>query len=366
MDFELSPEQVLLQDTVRRLMAADYSFAQRREIVASPEGVSRTVWRNLAQMGLLALPFPGDYGGLDASGVETMVCMQEFGRALLVEPYLETVVVVGGILARLAPAVMAGELLPRIATGDLMAAFADQDGAHPVIASEVGGAWILEGVKHHVAGATAAEKFLVSAKSGNSHHLFIVDRTASGVLVHGYPTHDGRRAATVTLSKVVVEPAAVVAADAHRALDRVRDEAAAAVCAEAVGAMEEALSMTIQYLQTRRQFGVAIGSFQALRHKVADMQVALEHARSMAIAANLRCRDDDDVRRRRAVSSAKVQIGNSGRLIGQTSVQLHGAIGMTSEYSVGHYLTRLEAIGKSFGDTAEHVEHLAACGGALD
>ncbi|MDB5857202.1 MAG: hypothetical protein JWQ76_891 [Ramlibacter sp.] len=367
MDFELTPEQQLLKDTLRRLLGDHYGFEQRRQLLAGDVGCSRAMWQRYAQMGLLALPFAEEHGGMQATPVETLVTMAELGRALALEPYLDTVVVCGGILRRCGTPEMQARIIPSIADGSMVLALAADEppGAAPTRATAVGSDWRLDGRKALVVGAPGADRLVVSALAGERRSLFLVDARSEGLGLHPYRLHDGQPAATVTLNGVLVAGTDLVGWDTGPALERVHDEANAALCAEAVGVMEAAFEMTLDYLRIRHQFGVAIGTFQALRHQAADMYVALEHARSMAILAMLECGCDDDLVRRRAVSAAKVQVAGAGRSLGQAAIQLHGAMAMTDEYKVGHLFKRLETMGKRFGDADHHLERLAACAGAL-
>jgi alkylation response protein AidB-like acyl-CoA dehydrogenase len=371
MNFSLNEEQSLLKDTLHRLLGDHYGFDRRKKYMASADGFSRDMWTQYATMGLMALQFALEDGGLGAGPVETMVTMEEFGRSLVLEPYLETVVLCGGILKRSVPSRGKQKLLTAITEGAVLMALAhDEPVGPPTCAVRLGDAYRLNGVKHLVIGGPAADTLVVSARldvGQRATALFVVDPRTEGVEMARFVTHDGTHAANVTFDNAVVAAQSMIefGMDPLDVLEQATDEATAAICAEAAGLMDEALSMTVDYLRTRQQFGVAIGTFQSLRHKVADMYVALEHARSMSITAMLECASPDRLVRRRAVSAAKVQIGWAGRSIGQAAIQLHGAIGMTDEYKVGHLFKRLEAIGRRFGDADRHIELLAACGGAI-
>ncbi len=366
MDFELGSEEVLLQDTVGRLLASEYPFEKRREALAGAGGYSERLWDRWSELGLFGLAMPDRLGGLDASPASLMVCMHEFGRALVVDPFIESVVLAGSIVRSMAPSILQDRLAHGIVSGNLIIAVADGEARDTVAISSRPDSWRLSGKKRHVVWAGAADHLIVSAQAGPEVALFLLDSRAEGVRGHPFQRHDGRHASNLEFANANCTRLNFEGADAAQVLERALDEANAAMCSEAVGAMHEAVTLTARYLETRRQFGVAIGTFQALRHKVADMQVALEHSRSMAVLAMLRCRDENLTRRRRAVSSAKVQISRAGRTIGQAAIQLHGAIGMTDECAVGHFLKRLESIAKSHGDEFNHIERLAACGGALD
>lgn len=367
MDFSLNEEQTLLKDTLHRLLGNHYGFDRRSKYMACADGFSRELWAQYATMGLLALPFSTEDGGLGAGPVETMVTMEEFGHSLVLEPYFETVVLCGGLLRRCIPSAKKGEMLAAIADGKILMAFAHEDPAGVTTrAVTVGDAWRLNGRKQVVFGAPGADRLIASADIGTGvTALFVIDPHHEGVKLTPYRMHDGTLAANIEFTNVLAESRLKLDGDPLAVIEQVIDEATAALCAEATGLMDEAFALTVEYLQTRKQFGVAIGTFQSLRHKVADMYVALEHQRSMSITAMLECASSDRLIRRRAVSAAKVQTGRAGRTIGQGAIQLHGAIGMTDEYKVGHLFKRLEAIGKRFGDTDRHIELLAGLGGAI-
>ncbi len=380
MNFELSEEQLLLKDSVERTLSRAYGFEARAKILASPDGWSREAWAQLAELGVLGLPFAAQDGGFDAGPVETMIVMEAVGRALVVEPYLPTVVTAGALLRRGAGAELRARLVPQIAEGGLVLAFAH---AEPqarwtlcdvaTTARRVDGGYRLTGRKSVVVAGGIADLLAVSARTAGARTdtagigLFLVDPKAAGVSIRAYPTQDGRCAADILLADVFVADADVIGdpEGGYAAICGAVDEGIAAVCAEAVGAMDEALAMTVDYLKTRTQFGVAIGSFQALQHRAADMFVALEQARSMALYAVMSVAEPDPEARAAALSAAKVQIGRSGRFIGQEAIQLHGGIGMTMEYKVGHLFKRLTMIDKEFGDVDHHLARLGAGGGLL-
>jgi pimeloyl-CoA dehydrogenase small subunit len=374
MDFDLSEEQRLLKDSVTRLLADHYGFEERKAYQKLPEGWSRDVWRQYAELGLLGVAFAEADGGFGGGPVETMLIMEAFGRALALEPYLATVVLAGGLMRSAASAEQRAALLGSIVSGELLLGFAhaERQSGHDLFdvaasARKDGASFVLSGEKGLVLHGDAADKLVVSARSSGSRRdeggigLFLVDAHAPGVSRRGYPTQDGMRAAEITLNEVRVEPQDVIG-DPEGALpliERVVDEAIAAVCAEAVGAMDEALRMTVEYLKTRKQFGVTIGSFQALQHRASDMVVALEQARSMMMFATMTAGEDNAAERRKSISAAKVQIGRSARFIGQQAIQLHGGIGMTMEYKVGHLFKRLTMIDVAFGDADHHLDRLA-------
>lgn len=375
MDFDLTDEQRLLKDSVDRLVADQYQFEQRKKYVTEPDGWSRAVWQQYAELGLLGLPFAEAHGGFGGGPVETMIVMEAFGRGLVLEPYFATVILGGGLLRRAATPAQQQALLPQVAQGKLKLAFAHVERQSRYDLADVsttarqdGAAWVLDGAKSVVLHGDCADRLLVTARVSGARRdragmgLFLVDPSAPGVTRRGYPTQDGLRAAEVTLSGVrVSEQDAMI--DALSAIEHVVDEAIAALCAEAVGTMQAMHDTTLEYLKTRQQFGRAIGQFQVLQHRSVDMLVALEQARSMAMFAAVMAGEEDAAERKRAIAAAKVQIGRSGKHIGQEAIQLHGGIGMTMEYKVGHYFKRMTMIDKLFGDADVHLETLAQLGG---
>ena len=377
MDFELSGEQRMLRDNVARLMKDRYAFEARKGYGASAHGWSEAMWREYAEMGLLGAPFAEDDGGYGGGPVETMIVMEEFGKALALEPYLQTVVLCGALIKHSATPERRGELISKLAAGELRLSFAHTERQSGYDLNDValtarkdGSAFLLNGEKGLVGQGDSADKLIVSARlSGDRRDrrgigLFLVDANAPGVTRRGYPTQDGQRAAEIAFVNVRVEPKDVLG-DPEKALpviERAVDETIAALSAEAVGAMSEALAMTVEYMKTRKQFGVTIGSFQALQHRAADMTVALEQARSMMYLATMMAGEEDAKERAKSISAAKVQIGRSARFIGQQAVQIHGGIGMTYEYKVGHLFKRLTMIDAAYGDADLHVRKLADLG----
>lgn len=370
MDFRLSEEQRLLQDSVSRFVATEYSLERRRDAMKNAEGFSRANWRKLAELGLLGLPIDEAHGGSGGSPVDVMVVMEQFGRGLVVEPYLSTVIVAGGLVARAGNDRQKQELLAPLAEGRLLLAFAhgEKQARYTLadvqtVAQRSGGAFLLSGHKSVVLHGDTADKLIVSARtSGRGRDargisLFLVDKGANGMSLRGAPTIDGLRSAEVTLNEVRVGPDALIGTldGALPVIERTVDAAIAALCAEAVGAMAALNETTLDYLKTRQQFGAPIGRNQALQHRMVDMQIAFEQAKSMACLAAMMAGSPDDNARRRAVSAAKVQIGKSAKFIGQQAVQLHGGIAMTDEYKAGHYFKRLTMIGATFGDVDHHL-----------
>jgi pimeloyl-CoA dehydrogenase small subunit len=381
MDFDLSEEQRLLKESVDRLLGDRYAFEQRKSYGQAPEGWSRELWTQYAELGLLGLPFEERYGGSAGGAVETMIAMEAFGRALALEPFLATVVLGGGFLRHGGSAEQCAELIPKIADGSLTVAFAHTErqsrfDLHDIETRAVrdGSAWILDGEKGVVLHGDTADKLIVTARVGGERRdrdgvaTFIVDGAATGLSRRGYPTQDGLRAAEISLAQVRVSPEGVLGepGTALPLVERVVDEAIAALCAEAIGAMTAMHELTVDYLKTRRQFGREIGSFQILQHRAVDMLIAMEQARSMAMFATMMATEENAADRRTALSAAKVQIGRSGKYIGQQSIQLHGGIGMTMEYKVGHYFKRITMIDTMFGDADYHLRQLARGDGSAD
>jgi pimeloyl-CoA dehydrogenase small subunit len=383
MDFDLSDDQRQIKDSVDRFLADAYADMKNRSAMqAEAGGYSRANWAKFAELGLTAIPFDEAHGGLGAGGVETMLVMESIGRNLALDPYLSTVVLGGGVLRHAASDAQKAAIVPDIIAGTKTLALAFQERQSRFELSDVttrarpdgNGGYILDGEKLVVLNGDSADTLIVSARiSGGRRErggigLFLVGGTAAGVTRKGYPTQDGQRAADIMLQDVKVGPEDVIvgkSGDGVSVLERVVDEAIAAVSAEAVGAMGALHEMTVDYLKTRKQFGVAIGSFQVLQHRSVDMFTALEQARSMAYYATMMAGEGDAVERRKAISAAKVQIGQSARFIGEQATQLHGGIGMTMEYKGGHYFKRLTMIDLAFGDHAHHLRLLARAGGLI-
>ncbi|TSE01861.1 acyl-CoA dehydrogenase [Skermania sp. ID1734] len=364
MDFELNDEQQLLRDTTRDLLARAYDPEKRNKVIATDLGWSKDVWSQLAEVGLLGLPFAEDDGGMGAGPVETMAVLVEVGRRLAPEPILDSALLPGSIIADAGTEAQRRELLPRVADGSLLLAFAHAEPGVRWPSSELqttasmnGAGWTLNGRKNPVLRGDCAGKFIVSAAADGGTGLFLVEADATGVSRRSYETHDGGRAAQLDFADVPAEQLGDVAdASAHLAAAIVRGQVA--LCAEALGAMEESLRLTTEYLKTRKQFGVPLAKFQTLTQRAADMYVSLELARSMMLYATMMLAEgqaDATV-----ASRAKLQVGRSARHIGQESIQMHGGIGMTAEYPVGHYVSRLTAIEHTFGDSADHLRQLAA------
>lgn len=380
MDFDFTDEQRMLKDSVEQLITDRYDFEQRKKYMKEEAGYSRSQWAQYAGMGLLGLPFEERHGGVGGGPVETMIVMEAFGRGLVLEPYLATVVLGGGLVNLGGNDAQRAAILPKIADGSLLLAFAHSETQSRYDLADIAtrakrdaDGWILDGEKSFVAHGHCADKLVVSARIAGERNsregigLFLVDAQTHGISRKSYETQDGLRAAQITLSGVKVSSNDAIG-DPGKALpliERVADNALAAVAAEAVGAMAAAHEITMEYLRTRKQFGVAIGSFQALQHRAVDILVNLEQARSMALFATMMVNDPDPAERSKAVSAATVQIRRSGKFIGQQVVQLHGGIGMTLEYKIGHYFKRLTAMESLLGDTDHHLAALARAGGLI-
>jgi alkylation response protein AidB-like acyl-CoA dehydrogenase len=363
MNFDYNEEQQLLADSVRRFLQKDYAFEGRRKFVDSAEGHSEKVWGAFAEMGLTGIPFSPDYGGFGGGAVDLMSVMEAFGEALVVEPYLATLMGARCVAAAGRDA-QKKALLPAVVEGKLKMAFAfSEKGARydlapgAVKAKQAGSGWTLDGEKVVVLGAPAAGKLVVSAQAPAGPSLFLVD--AKAAKLKPYRTLDEFRAADVVLAGAAGE---LLGAEgkAQAVIDEVVDFATALACAEAVGAMKFACDTTLEYLKTRKQFGVPIGTFQALQHRMVDMYVAYEQAKSMACLACSRIDGATDPKERaRSVSSAKIKVSDNARLVSQEAIQLHGGMGMSEELKVSHTFRRLTMVAQQFGDADHHLERFA-------
>jgi pimeloyl-CoA dehydrogenase small subunit len=376
MHFDYNEEQQLLADSIRRFIAKDYDFETRKKIVASAEGASDAVWQTFAEMGLLGIPFAADHGGFGGGAIDLMSAMEAIGEGLVVEPFLATVGLAGQLVERGGSEAQKKAILPAIVEGRLKMAFAHTENgarydlAHVAAAAkQAGKVWLLDGEKRVVLGAPLADKLVVSARTSGKTadakgiSLFLVDRAAAGVSLRPYVTLDEMRAADVTLKGVEVGADALLGkqGEAGPLIEEVVDFATALLCAEAVGAMKHANDATLEYLKTRKQFGVPIGTFQALQHRMVDMVIAAEQARSMACLACAKVDSEKDARERsRLISAAKVKISDACRHVSQEAIQLHGGMGMTEELKVSHSFRRLTMIAQQFGDAEHHLARFAA------
>ena len=371
MDFDFTDDQASLRDAVARWVEKGFSF-ERRHGIAKAGGATRAVYAELAELGLTGLAVPEAFGGMANStqwgAVEAMVVMEELGRGLVNAPYAAGALVAPTLLAA-APAGVQAAWLPKIASAEALVVLAHQErGAryrlHHVTtrATATAGGHVLTGTKSLVPAGDEADAFIVPARLSGADDdstgigLFLVERSASGATLRGYPTQDGARAAELTLAAT---PATLITDDGAALLEQAVDVGIAAVCAEAVGLMDRLVAITVEYMNTRKQFGATLASFQALRHRMADVKMNLELARSMSYFASMKL-GEPAPQRRRALSQAKLQLGHSMRYVGQQCIQLHGGIGVTDEYIASHYFKRLTVMEMSFGDTLHHLGEVSA------
>ena len=377
MDFNFKEEQLQLADAVKRWIARDYTFDARRAVVGSPGGTSDAAWATLTELGLTALPLPEAHGGFDGDAVDMFVVMQELGRGLVVEPYFATML--GAEFLRRGGA--HGALLERVAGGGLKLACAlgERQSRHDLrdVATRAvrdDGGWRLNGEKKVVLHGAQAGVLIVSARGAGAQRdaggitLFAVPADAPGVVTRDVRMLDGQRAADVLLRDVRVGPDALVgtAGAGWDILEAAADYGVGMLCAEALGAMDALFAATLDYLKTRQQFGVPIGKFQALQHRMADMYVHLEQARSMALLAAVRLAEGNPPERRRAVAAAKYRVGQAARFVGQQAIQLHGGMGVTDELPASHYFKRLSTIELTLGDCDHHLARFIAQPGFYD
>src|SRR5450830_1267753 len=376
MDFNFNQEQQQFADALRRWVDKDYAFEKRRSIIHSNAGVSDSAWAGLAELGMTALPLPASAGGFDGTAVDMLLVMQELGRGLIVEPYFATVLGVkfltlsGGHDA----------VLEQVASGSvkLACALGERQARHDLFdiattATSSGNGFVLDGTKTVVIHGAQADFLVVSARNGGDQRttdgisLFLVPKDAPGVTMSDCRTIDGQRAATVNLVQVVLGADALIgkAGQGWDILDAAADYGATLLCAEAVGAMDAIFAATLEYLKTRQQFGAPIGKFQALQHRMADMFIHLEQARSMAMLAAAKVDSEDAFERRRIVSAAKARVNQAATFVGQQAVQLHGGMGVTDELPAAHHFKRLTMIALSLGDIDHHIERFIAQPGFL-
>ena len=371
MDFNFKEEQLQFADALKRWVSKDYSFDERKKIIHSASGVSDTAWSTLTELGMTALPVPEEQGGFAGSAVDMLVVMQELGRGLVVEPYLATVLgahflTLGGGHAALLERVAIGELKLACALGESHARHDLSDIA--TTASAQAGGFVINGAKTVVVHGGQAGSLIVSARSSGEQRgtqgvsLFVIPADSEGVTITDYRTLDGQRAANISFSNVKLSASALIGAEGAGwdILDHGADYGATLLCAEALGAMEAIFAATLDYLKTRTQFGAPIGKFQALQHRMADMYIHLEQARSMAILAAVKMGSDDVVERRRTVSAAKFRVGQALKFVGQQAVQLHGGMGVTDELPAAHHFKRLTMIELSLGDSDHHLQRFMA------
>lgn len=371
MDFNFKEEQLQFADALKRWLAKDYSFEERSRIIGSEAGVSDAAWATLTELGMTALPVPEEQGGFSGSAVDMFVVMQELGRGLVVEPYLATVIgaeflKLGGGHAALLEQVASGELKLACALGERQSRHELADIATTAV--QDGEAYVIHGSKSVVVHGAQAGSVIVSARSAGAQRdhagisLFVLPLDTAGVKVTGYRTLDGQRAADIAFDKVRVPSSALIGAAGAGwdILEAAADYGAGLLCAEALGAMEAIFAATLDYLKTRTQFGAPIGKFQALQHRMADMFIHLEQARSMALLAAVKLASTDADERRRAVSAAKFRVGQAMKFVGQQAVQLHGGMGVTNELPAAHHFKRLTMIELTLGDSDHHLRRFMA------
>lgn len=366
MDFSLTDEQTALKDSLGKFIDRAYTFDDRWKVIRSPEGWSRANWNQLAEIGLMALPVAEADGGLGGGGVDTMVVMEQIGRGLVLEPYLGAAVLPAALIKAAGTEAQRAALSEGLASGETLYAFAHTEpgqryerAAAAMSAAASGDGYVLTGKKVSVLGGDCADKLIVSAVVAGdaAASLFVVDASAAGVTRFAYPMQDAQRGADVEFKGVRVGADALIGerGNAQGTIDYALDAACAALCAESVGVMDELLKQTIEYLKTRKQFGRAIGTNQALQHRAVDMMMHVEMSRSMALEAAVAVDNPDVAARAKAISGAKTIIGQACRFVGQNAVQLHGGIGVTHELAASHYFKRLTMINATFGDSDWHL-----------
>lgn len=375
MNFDYTEEQQLLANSVHQFLSKDYTFEARKEIIESQAGYSDQVWETFAQMGLLGIPFSPDFGGFGGTAVDLMPVMEAIGDALVVEPFLSSVCLAGRLLAEGGNDSQRLEILPAVVEGKCKLAFAQTErGARYDLANikcraqRSGEGYLVDGEKCVVLNADSADKIVVSARTSGGVSdpqgisLFMIDKAVPGLTLRSYRTIDNLRAADIAFDGTPIPATALLGTEGQALplIEEVVDYATALLCAEAIGAIKYANDSTLEYLKTRKQFGVPIGSFQALQHRMVDMTIAYEQARSMACLACVKAESGDANERRRTVSAAKIHIADTCRLVSQEAVQLHGGMGMTEELKVSHTFRRLTMIAQVFGDADHHLERFGA------
>ena len=374
MNFNLSDEQKMIRNAVDKFIRNDYSFDARKKVLDTEHGFSRSHWQQFAEMGWLGIPFAEDQGGLGGGILDIAQVMEAFGTGMVVEPYLSSVVLAGGLINRGGSQAQKDALLPALIEGKLLLAVAyteRESRSNPVDvqtrAEKSGGGYVLNGEKAVVLGAALADKLIVSTRTSGNRldeqgiSLFLVDSKAAGVSIQGFRTMEGGNAANIKFSGVKLTADALIGQEGKgfALLDNAIDHATVAACADALGSMHSAMRKTVEYLKTRKQFDVPIGSFQALQHRAVDMFTAVEACRSMVLMASLKVSDTNPVERKMAVSAAKQFVGEKARLVAQQAVQMHGGIGMTEELDIGHYFRRLTMFCSLFGTTEYHLNRYA-------
>ncbi len=373
MDFNYSEEQQMLRDSVAKFVSNDYDFDTRRKIIESDSGYSKDNWKLFAELGWLMVPFNEEDGGLGGTAVDIIAVMEELGKGIVIEPFLATTILGGGIVAKAGNAQQKEEIIAQVMAGELQLALAYTEDQSRYNLADVatkaeknGNGYAISGKKIVVMNGNKADKIIVAARTSGKQtdsdgiSLFIVDAKADGIKIQGYETVDGFQAADITFNNVNVSADSLLGEEGKglAALDYVIDRATLAVCAEAVGAMEVSYKKTVEYTKTRKQFGVPIAKFQALQHRMADMFIEHEQAKSLMLMAAMKCDSAGGIDKKQ-VSAAKSRIGKAARKVGQESVQIHGGIGVTDELDVGHYFKRLTTIQFIFGSTDFHTQRFA-------
>ncbi len=374
MDFSFSEEQTLLRNSVSKYIADNYSYDSWRKFTRGDVGRDPKHWKQFAELGLFAAPLPEAHGGLGGGPIETLVIMEEFGKGLVVEPFVPTVVIAGGLIARAGSDALKAEWLPKIAAGETIIAFAfaEPQGRYNLAdikttAKKQGANFVLSGNKAVVIGAPWADQLIVTARTAGGQRdpkgvsVFLVDKKSKGIATRDYPTVDGSRASEITFENVEVPASRLIGTvdGGLPLIEQAVDEAIAAISAEACGGMKVLVDATVEYSKTRKQFGVPIGKFQALQHRMVDMFVNYEQAVSITLMVTLKLGEADE-ERAKAASAAKAEIGKAGRFVGQQAVQIHGGMGMTDELNVGHYFKRLTVIDTLYGSTDHHLRRYGA------
>jgi alkylation response protein AidB-like acyl-CoA dehydrogenase len=368
MNFAFTGEQIQLRETLRRFLTQTYTLERRRAIARAGSGCDPAIWRQFAELGILGLAIPESLGGIGGDAFDAMVVMEELGRSLVLEPYLPTALVAAGILAR-AGSALHQPLLRAVAGGEIRIAFAHEErdsrwllDAVTTRAVRESSGWVLQGHKSMVADGAGAHYLVTSARTASGICLFLLPGALEGMTRSAVATHDGSSVAEIELAGVRVPADALLGPEggALPLIEAASDVAIAGLCAEAVGAMDALLALTLEYVKSRKQFGVPVGSFQALQHRMADMLLHAELARSMSYLASAKLEVSDVTQRRRAISAAKFLVGRSARFVGQEAVQLHGGLGVSDEVATSHYFKRLTLINASFGDMGHHLERFGS------
>lgn len=374
MDFALTDVQQMLEDSAAKFVQNEYDFETRRKLEQSELGYSQENWNLFADLGWLAMPFAEAYGGMDGDLTDLMVLQEQLGRGLILEPLLPTMVLGGGLIKRHGHEAQKAELLEKLISGELKIAFGgfEAQAQNDITqiqtkAEKKAGDFVLNGKKAVVLAAPSADLLIVAARtSGNAGDknglsLFLVEPDQSGVSMHSYPTNDGYRAADITLNNVQVSAGNLLgeADDAFAAIQQTMNDAVVAISAEAIGVMEKLLAATVEYTKVRKQFDVPIATFQVLQHRMVDMFMECQQARSMLYFGALAVAKGGE-EANRAASMLKVKIGSAGRLVGQHAVQTHGGMGVTEELDVGHFFKRITMINTLFGTHDEHLQQLVS------